>query len=328
MDSEIVFRALADRTRQRLLRLLHAQELSVSELVAVLGQPQSTVSRHLRVLREAGLIRDRRAGAAVMYRVVTGPAKSPPTGSMPSAHAAALDNGQDLPRQILDWVAGQELPATLRARLAGVIDARGDVSRKFFDHVAREWDALREEHFGPCFHLEAFLSLLPPAWTVLDVGSGTGYLLPALGRQFAHVLAVEPVESMLGVSRQRVQGRGLSNIDLRQGDLTALPIAAGAVDLAIAVLVLHHVPSPREALGELYRVVRPGGRLLVVEQAAHENAVFRERMQDQWWGFEPGEFLEMTRSAGFSDAVSRPLATLVRADDAPELFVMTATKKS
>ena len=309
MQAEAVFKAMADETRMRAFGLLQHQELSVTELVEVLALPQSTVSRHLKVLRDAGLIQDRRDGVHNLY------AAAPP-GS----------NGTDteLLRTLTEWVDRRPVPSQLQQRLRAVLDQRQQMSRQFFDRVGRHWDKLREESFGPTFHLEAMLALLPSAWTVADIGTGTGYLLPTLAGHFAQVIAVEPVEQMLRSARQRVEGENLTNVDLRCGDLTALPMEPAVADLALALLVLHHVPVPEEALQELHRIVKPQGRVLIVEQSAHQFEAFRERMQDRWWGFDPPTLTEKLNRAGFRDIEARKLGTVQRAPETPDLFVVTA----
>ena len=311
MEPETLFRAMADGTRWRTLAVLRRHELGVSELVEVLHQPQSTISRHLRVLREAGLIRDRRDGNAVLYSL--------PTTSQ---------NGQEdaLRLRLLEWIAEQPLPASVSSRLEALIRRGRDRSRRFFDRTGKRWDALREESFGPCFHWEAFLALLPSAWTVADIGTGTGYLLPGLARHFDRVIAVEPVERMLQVARNRVDYHGLANVGLCHGDLGQLPISDAGVDLVTAALVLHHIPAVREALTELHRILHAGGCVLIVEQMAHNSAAFRDRMQDHWWGFDPDEFCGWLTEAGFAGVRSQTLATVDRATDAPDLFVVTGHK--
>ncbi len=311
MEPTILFKAMADKTRQRTLAVLTGHELSVSELVEVLSLPQSTVSRHLKVLRSAGLIRDRRDGNAVLYCVL---------------QQANGDPNAQLASRLLDWTAEQPLPASLDARRRAVIERRGDMSRRFFDRVGRHWDSLREEAFGKAFHLEAFIALLPEEWTVADIGTGTGYLLGTLGRRFRRVIAIDPVERMLQVARRRVEREGLSNVELDGGDLARLPLEDSDVDLALAVLVLHHVPSPQEAMRELYRIVKSPGRLLVVEQMTHNSESFRERMQDPWWGFEPARFAALLESVGFVDVRSTGLRNVECAPDAPDLFVVTGRK--
>lgn len=311
MTSETVFKALADSTRQRTLRILKGQELSVSDLVEILGQPQSTVSRHLRTLREAGLIRDRRDGTTVMYSL-----------QMNGNH----DAGADLGRNLLNWAGQQPLPTAVGHRLDAVIDRRREMSDRFFGRVGRHWDQLREECFGATFHLEAMISLLPSSWTVADIGTGTGYLLPVLARRFKRVIGLDPVDQMLDIARHNLAASDLQNVELREGGLGALPMHEGEIDLAIAMLVLHHVAAPAEALNGLAPTLRAGGRVLIVEQHAHDNESFREKMQDRWWGFEPDELAHWLRAAGFVDVETRELTNTDRPPETPGLFVATARK--
>lgn len=313
MQSEVLFKAMADPTRQRTLAVLRRNELTVSELVLVLRQPQSTVSRHLKVLRDAGLIRDRRDGNAVLYSVSA------------SSNGLRRENG-GLGARLVAWVGEQALPPELESRLQSVLRERRDMSRRFFDRIGRQWDSLREESFGDQFHLEAFLALLPREWIVADIGVGTGYLMPTLAQHFARVIAVEPAEAMRQATRRRIEYHGIKNAPLVGGDLGRLPIAESTVDLAIAVLVLHHVPTPRDSLAELHRIIRAGGQVLIVEQMAHENERFRDRMQDRWWGFEPRVFGELLKSVGFEKVEQRQLATVERAEYAPDLFAVTGRK--
>jgi DNA-binding transcriptional ArsR family regulator/protein-L-isoaspartate O-methyltransferase len=313
MREEVVFKAVADPTRLRLLQILSGHELSVSELVEVLHQPQSTVSRHLSTLRHAGLIADRRDGTNVLCSL-----------------AAVRDNGGsgELRGRVLEWIQEQPVPSTLSRRLQRLLQRRTDRSLGFFAEVGERWDQIRTESFGDRFHLEALTALLPCEWTVADVGTGTGYLLPILAASFRRVIAVDPVASMLEAARARPELAGVSNVEFRKGDVSQLPMADGEVDAALAVLVLHHASSPPGALSELRRVVRPGGRVLILEQDAHELADFHERMQDRWWGFEPEWLKAQAEAAGFADARWRRLETAEpsagRTMEAPDLYVLTA----
>lgn len=310
MDSTILFHALADATRQRALGLLTRSELSVSELVELLRLPQSTVSRQLKTLRQSGLVRDRRNGQAVVY----------------SANLESTD-GAGLASRLLQWSKEQPLAPGLEDRLRVVIERRREMSDRFFTRMGRHWDRLREESFGNCFHLEAFIALLPTDWRVADVGTGTGFLLPGLARQFAGVVGIDPVAEMLDTARRRVAGCSLKNVELRAGDLSQLPMNDGDVDLAVAVLVLHHTPSPAQAVGELARIVRHGGRVLIVEQLEHRSEEFRKRMHDRRTGFNASEAAAMLKGAGFDKVRTNQLQTVERADDAPALFVATGFRR-
>lgn len=311
---EAVFRAVDDATRRRLLQLLLQTELNVSELVEVLRQPQSTVSRHLRVLREAGMVQDRREGTVSWYSA------RPPSPADPAA-----DSPADLSGMLLQWLEGRTISAALRGRLDRVLRQRQVEGTGFFNRLGRRWDDLRKAAFGEAFATEAFLSLLPQEWTVADIGTGTGYLLPMLSDHFAHVLAIEPAEAMVACARQRVADHGGSNVSFHQGNLSNLPLDAESCDLALAILVVHHVEDPSKALAELHRVLKPGGRVLIVEQLSHENQAFYERMQDLWWGFSPDELSRQLTEAGFSRVRTRQLRTVTSsssATDAPGLFAM------
>jgi ubiquinone/menaquinone biosynthesis C-methylase UbiE/DNA-binding transcriptional ArsR family regulator len=359
MDTEVTFKAMADGTRRRILQLVMRQELSVSELVACLNQPQSTVSRHLKVLRDAGLVQDRRDGTTVLIGVVetgdgggwangwnaaktgsgqqTGRGKTGDVGGR--GNGVANGNGNEggngnggglgsLQIRLMDWLADESFPRSLTRRLERVLREREGQSSGFFSRIGQRWDQLRSDAFGGVFHVEALTALLPREWVVADIGTGTGYLLPVLSRSFRKVVAVEPVAEMIEVARRRCEVRKLSNVVIKQGDLKRLPISGGRVNLAVAMLVLHHVPDPAEAMSELFRIVGPGGRLLIVEQRAHGLADFHERMQDRWWGFEPGALKRQVSKAGFVDVVHRrlPAESDGSVGEVPELFVMTACK--
>ncbi len=314
IEPENVFKAMADGTRQRTLTVLARHELSVSELVDILRQPQSTVSRHLRVLREAGLIQDRREGNMVLY-------------SLPLLHSPSTEgDAGSLSGDLLNWVARQPMVEPLASRLESVLQRRKELSDKFFGRVGHEWDDLREQSFGSQFHLEAFLALLPRSWRVADVGTGTGSLLPTLARHFQTVVGIDPVDAMLDIARRRIDEAGCNNVELHRGDLSALPLPSHAVDLVVAALVLHHVPSPQDAMTQLHRIAKHAGRVMIIEQGPHLEQSFYDRMQDHWWGFERDWLCQQLRQVGFVDVDAHALVTVDRAKDAPELYVITATK--
>ncbi len=330
--TELLFKAFADNTRQRILRALSAEELSVTELVEVLDQPQSTVSRHLKVLRDAGLLVERRTGATVLHR--TCPALPEPSQESEESRAEPGLNGNgstelaELRTRLLSWIGHQRMDADLVARMERVIRSRRPDGAGFFDTIGARWDHLRIEAFGDAFHLEALTWLLPRTWTVADLGTGTGYLLPMLSARFAQVIAVDASDAMLDAARQRPELDGASNVAFRTGSLARLPIEDGGVDLAIASLVLHHVADPPAALSELRRCVRAGGAVLLIEQELHHLVEFHERMGDRWWGFDSTELSGWLRGAGFQDVQVRPLSTarptVRRGMDCPRLFAVFA----
>ncbi len=313
-EPDILFKTLADGTRRRILQVLLQTELAVSELVEVLGLPQSSVSRHLKGLRDAGLVDARHAGTSATYF----PLRS--------------QNGDpaDLRDQLVQWTASQELPVGIQSRIREVLHARRSESDAYFARVAHRWDQMRLDCFGPAFHLEALTALLPKSWVVADVGAGTGYLLPVLARQFARVIAIDPVEEMLEAARRRMDMLAADNVEYRSGSAGAPPLDDDSVDLCIASLVLHHDPTPGDALHALYRATKPGGQVLILEQRTHKLAAFHDLMQDRWWGFEPVELESQLAAAGFADTTWHPLASAAptnhTAPEAPALFVLTGVR--
>lgn len=328
--TQVIFKALSDVTRRRLLRVLSSHELTVSELVEILALPQSTVSRHLKVLREAGLLVDRRQGPAVLYAVHPVPEGPGHNGKGQPARKGAQAGGNGaagLRDRLIEWVGQSELEGDVADRIARVVKRREGAGAGFFDVTAARWDQLRIEAFGELFHFEALAAVLPMEWVVADIGSGTGYLLPVLSARFRKVIAVDPARRMLDVGRSRPEVRSAGNIEFREGALGRLPLADGEVDLAIVSLVLHHLEQPTDSLGDLRRTLRPGGSVLIVEQQDHPHDEFHERMGDRWRGFEPGRLVDGLGQAGFHDVRCLPL-TSVRPHgrarvDAPGLYVVT-----
>ncbi len=320
MVTDGIFKSMTDPTRRRILQVLLQNELGVSELVNVLDAPQSTVSRHLKSLREAGLVDARQSGTSATYYPIR------------SQNGSNGNNGtdHDLRVRVLDWSAAQELPSSLKSRLDDVLRSRQTDSDAFFSQVAHRWDAMRTDCFGTSFHLDALTALLPSDWTVVDVGCGTGYLLPLLSRRFANVIAVDPVDEMLDVSRARLKDESASKVTFRKGAASNLPIDDDACDLCIASLVLHHEPVPPDALEEFCRILKPGGQVLIIEQEAHTLTAFHDMMQDRWWGFDRSELSSQLNKSGFEDCQTHDLHSVAPAKapsiDAPGLFALTGRK--
>lgn len=302
--------ALADPIRGRLLLALERRELTVREIQTVLQLPQSTVSRHLRVLSGVGMVTTRSEGTSNWYR-------------MPAREL------EPAPRRlwlaVRDEVAGTVAARRDAERLRGVLAERHLRSRSFFDSSAGQWDRLRREFFGERAELLALLGLLDPAWEVGDLGCGTGQVAAALAPFVRRVVAVDESAAMLRAARQRT--REFSNVDCREGALEALPIEAAALDAALLMLVLHHVPDPGAVLVDTHRVLRPGGRLLVLDMLPHEHAEYRDQMGHQWLGFDRAQVTEWVRDAGFTQTRT---ATLPADPEArgPGLFVLIAQRSS
>ena len=230
---------------------------------------------------------------------------------------------------LLEWASHEPLDERTRDRIERAVQRRQATSDAFFERIGTRWDQLRVEAFGSAFHLEALTALLPAEWTVADIGTGTGYLLPILSARFRRVIAVEPAGAMLDAARGRPELKAAANVEFREGSLAQLPLANGEVDLAIASLVLHHVPRPVDALRELRRVIRQAGRLLIIEQHEHGGDEFHERMGDYWHGFEPPQLQTWVSEAGFEDARvsqlthARPAGR--QTGQVPTLYTLTAS---
>jgi ubiquinone/menaquinone biosynthesis C-methylase UbiE/DNA-binding transcriptional ArsR family regulator len=300
--------ALSDPTRCRMLRLLDGHELTVSEICGVLQLPQSSGSRQLKTLADADWVASRRDGTSRYYTLSLDGADGP------RARLWQLTSGQLASRP------GAQQDAR---RLSRVLARRSEASQQFFASSAGQWDKLREDLFGGTFAAEALLALLSEEWVVADLGCGTGALLPALAPHVGRVIGVDGSEEMLSTARRRVAG--LDNVELRRGSLEALPLDAASVDVATLMLVLHHVPSPADALAEAGRVLKPGGRVLVVDMTPHDREEYRLRMGHVWLGFSDDHMRRLLAQAGF-DKVR--IHTLPPAADAkgPALFAATGTK--
>lgn len=302
------FSALADPTRCRMLWLLDRHELTVSELCTILQLPQSTVSRHLRLLADADWVTSRRDGTSRYYAIaldgVTGP----------RAQIWQLTRAQ---------MSGRSLEQDSR-RLARVLAERREASQQFFASSAGQWDRLREELFGRDVVPTALLGLLPSEWTIGDLGCGTGALLPLLAAHVTRVVGVDASAEMLGAARNRVAG--LSNVEVRTGSLEALPLEDATLDAAVLALVLHHLPSPAEALTEAGRVLKPGGRLLIVDMTSHDREEYRQRMGHVWLGFSDEQMSRFLAQSGFSEIRIQPLSPAAEAKG-PSLFAASAAKR-
>jgi ArsR family transcriptional regulator len=302
--------ALADPTRCRLLLLLERHELTVSELCAVLRLPQSSVSRHLKTLADDDWVASRRDGTSRFY-------------SMPLDD---LDSGASrLWPLIREQVATTATAGQDEQRLHDVLARRRAKSEEFFATAAAGWDRLRGDLFGDTFFLWAILGLIDPSLTVGDLGCGTGQLAETVAPHVHRVIAVDASDDMLTAARARL-GK-VSNVDLRKGDLEALPIPAGELDAAVMSLVLHYSPDPARALAEVARVLQPGGRVLIVDMLPHEHGEYQQQMGHVWLGFSDKQTTRFLTAAGFGNVRVRALPTDSRAKG-PALFAAVATKHS
>jgi ubiquinone/menaquinone biosynthesis C-methylase UbiE len=225
---------------------------------------------------------------------------------------------------VRDQVCATSAAAADQRRLQSTLGERRTKSQEFFSSAAGHWDRLRDELFGNSFHLTALAALVERHWVVGDLGCGTGQVSVALAPFVARVVAVDSSAAMLQAARRRLHG--FDNIDLRRGDLEALPIDDGRLDAATLMLVLHHVPEPGQALAEVARVLRPGGRVLVVDMLPHDRESYRQQMGHVWLGFAEDHVLRMLDASGFEEIRIIPLATGAKTKG-PGLFVATGFKR-
>lgn len=300
--------SLADATRLRLLRLIERHELAVSDLCDVLQLPQSTVSRHLKLLGDEGWVVNRRQGTTNLYRMV-------------------LDELEPAQRQI--WLLTREQTEGWAAvgqdqlRVAERLRQRNQAAQDFFAGAADQWDKLRAEMYGPTFGTDALLALLPSDWTVADLGCGTGALAMELSRHVGHVIGIDNTPAMLDAARRRMDGT--PNIELREGDLESLPIDNGSCDAVMMVLVLTYLSDPSAALAEAARVLKPGGKAVIVDVMRHDRDDFRRQMGQQNLGYESGGVCALLKDAGLTAPTCSPITPHPQAKG-PALLLATAGK--
>jgi ubiquinone/menaquinone biosynthesis C-methylase UbiE/DNA-binding transcriptional ArsR family regulator len=303
-----VFKTFADPTRVRILVLLEREELAVQELMDVLGMAQSRVSRHLAILREAGLLHDRRDGTYVFYRFAP-----PSEGPWRDAWNLVTRSVRDTPTTERDVAA-----------LERVLGARAARTRSFFESVGPEWDALRKVFNDDALRAQAIARLVDPDRTVADIGTGTGILATELARLGMRVIAIDNSSRMLDATRAKIERAGITGIELRQGEAGALPLADGEVDAAFAHMVLHYLPSPGEAIREMARAVKPRGTVVVVDFVRHQLEWMRDELGVTWLGFAPEEVESWFGDAGLVELRREEHAGTAAGRDLPATFIASA----
>ncbi|HEX9165603.1 MAG TPA: metalloregulator ArsR/SmtB family transcription factor [Gemmatimonadales bacterium] len=299
---------VADTLRARTLEVLSRQELTVSELCDVLQLPQSTVSRHLKVLADEGWVSARAEGATHRYRATP-----------EAAGVSAVRLWQLVKPEVAQTPAARQDADRLREVLA----RRHGRSRQFFASEAGQWDRLRDDLFGRRFELQLLLSLLDPDWVVGDLGCGTGHFAAAIAPFVRQVIAVDESGPMLAAARARLASA--ANVDLREGELELLPVHEMELDLAVLSLVLPYVPEPARVLAETERALQPGGRLAIVDLQPHDRAEFGHGLGQVWMGFSAQQLTGWLTAAGLRQVRYVPLAPEPSARG-PGLFLATARK--
>ena len=284
--------AAGEGTRLRLLALLAEAELTVSELVTILGQSQPRVSRHLKLLVEAGLIERHREGSWAFFRAAQDGA------------AAALA------RDVIARIAPADpVIAADKGRLAEVRRSRAEHAGRYFAAHAENWNRIRALHVSEERVEAAVREAIgdKPVQAALDLGAGTGRMLELIAPLAQRAVGVDQSPHMLALARAQMERAGLRNVSLRQGDIYALPVERNAFDLIVVHQVLHYLDEPARAIREAARALRPGGRLVIVDFAPHSDESLRENHAHRRLGFARAEIAAMMRDAGLETDFYREL---------------------
>ena len=301
---------VADELHLRALRVLERDELSVGEVASVFQTPQSTISRRLKLLADAGWLQKRTVGPATLYSL-------------------SLDDLSDAHRAI--WIAARAQisgDATCEEddrRRQAVLNKRQADSLAYFGRVAGEWDQVRSELFGDNFTAAALLAMLDPDWIVADIGCGTGNAAALLAPHVARVIAIDQSDAMLTAVRKRLAHR--ANIEVRAGAIEALPLDDESVDAITCVLVLHHLENPAHALSQMARALKPRGVALILDMVGHDHAEFRRTMGHKRLGFDEGDMRSFLQDAGFERVRLTRVPSSPQARG-PGLFVATGRKSA
>ncbi len=305
-----VFKTLHEPVRMRILALLEREELAVQDLTEVLDLAQSTVSRHLAILKEVGLLQDRRDGTFVYYRF-----PPPQDPQWRDAWALARRALQD------DPVALRDADSLLSVR-----KARATRARNWFDGIAPEWDALRQVFHDDTQRARAIGRLVPADLRVADIGTGTGILARELAESGVAVVAIDHSERMLEAARENLRAAGVRGVEFRRGEAHHLPLEDASVDAAFAHMVLHYVAAPGQAITEMARVVREGGKVVVVDFVSHDRDWMRQQLGVVWLGFEPDEVRRWLKDAGLTKIRIDVHASVHAKGDLPATFVASAER--
>ena len=295
---------LADPSRLRILMLVEREELSVAELQEILTMGQSRISTHLAQLKQAGLVEDRRNGKSSLYRL---------NGAGSKSFAELMKVAREAATEIPE--AGHDSQA-----LRLVLRRRQDKMRAYFDELAGKFG----RHYVPGRSwkglAETLLALMPPM-VIADLGAGEGNFSQLLARRAKKVIAVDISEKMVEYGSELARKHGVKNLEYRQGDIEDVPIRKSSVDLAFFSQALHHARHPQQAVAEAWRILKPGGRIVVLDLLRHTYEQARELYADVWLGFTEVEVGRFLRHAGFSNVET---SVVHREEEAPHLETLLA----
>lgn len=282
------FKALGDETRLRLFHLLLHYELNVNELVLIMQMGQSRISRHLKVLSENGLLRQRRDGGFSYYQVPGNP------------------DIESLTQFVKNSLGRDEVASEDLSRAQAIIKERKKKTRRFFNQIAEHWERLKKDLLGDMDLAAAVSEEIPACSIAVDLGCGTGELLLKLLDKAETVIGVDHSAQMLKMARLKLDAENAAaRSDLRLGELEHLPLRDKEGDAAIINMVLHHIPLPQAGIQEANRILRPGGTLVIADFAKHAREDIREKFGATWLGFEPGDIDTWLTASGFSLLGSR-----------------------
>ena len=303
-DHTLILKALADETRLRLVRVLQKEELNVQEICEITNLPQPKISRHLAVLKNSGLVNDRRDGTRIFY--------------------VAANLQKDCP-SLADYIkalVNSDHPDL--SRLEKILIKRAKESREVVHGLADQWDDVISSLHHPGAAVFALPGFAPRGMKIADLGCGTGLLLPLLGRFHGEIYAVDQSEVMLNKARQRAADNKINNINFIQADLTSGKLEIPNCDALLLHFVLHQIPSPLNLLNSIANCCQPGGRLIIVDMNSHEDESTRERFGSVWLGFDQSQLEGWLKTAGFIDISFSSLQENSKAGQNP--FVCIAVK--
>ena len=301
-----LLKSLADSTRLRLVAILSRGEFTVQELTEILAMGQSRVSRHLKLLLDENILNVRRQGTWSYYRV----SRENPLFShiWPVLETALAEEA----------ICAKDLGA-----MSAVFEKRRLKSQDFFNHHASEWDGLSRRLLPTVPYEEKLLGLIPLCDNLVEVGVGTGNLLPALMSLAQTVIGVDQSPAMLEQARQRMLAAGLGQIELRLGEMSHLPVLSASAEVILVNMVLHHAANPGIALKEFARVLADDGKVVVADLLPHQHEWARDSLADLWLGFDRGELEGWLVEA---DLVLTDYLAIQGTTDRQGVFILEATK--